>query len=250
MTQRDTHKLLEEIAERVKHDEGFNTRLVSYRAATIIGLCKGPAILELGCGDGLITCELARYFQRVVAVDGSNIRVERARERLKAIKKKGRVIFCITLFENLELEERFDTVITAGILEHIDDPIEVLRKAGRWLKPTGVITIVVPNAMSLHRRAGRILGLISDEHELTQMDFSVGHKRYYDLDMLKQHIREADLEIDCCGGLVFKPLSNAQMEQLSVEITDAFYELGKELPPEYCAEIWARCTLPKEKGLC
>ena len=89
------------------------------------------------------------------------------------------------------------------------------------------------------------MGLIPDVHELTEQDYYVGHKRYYDLEMLKQHIIESGLAIESMGGILLKPLANAQMEQMSIDITDAFYQLGKKLPPDYCAEIWARCVLPR-----
>jgi 2-polyprenyl-3-methyl-5-hydroxy-6-metoxy-1,4-benzoquinol methylase len=230
----------------IEHEEGFNKRLVSYRAKTIIELCKGQKVLELGCGDGAITEELVKHFSEVVAVDGSKTRIERARKRLASIKdKEGRVAFHISLFEDLKLEDSFDTIICAAILEHVDDPIQILVKAKSWLKEDGHIIIVVPNARSLHRRIGKTMGLISDVHELSERDFAVGHKRYYDVDMLSEDIVKSGLEIESIGGILLKPLSNAQMEQLSAEITNAFYQLGRELPPDYCAEIWARCALQR-----
>lgn len=232
----------------IKHQEGFNERLISYRAKTIVELCKGPKVLELGCGDGLVTQELVKYFDEIVAVDGSGTRADRARKRVESIKdKKGKIAFHISLFEDFELKNSFDTIVAAGILEHVDDPIQILRKAKGWLKEEGSIIIVVPNARSLHRRIGKIMGLISDVHELTEQDFVVGHKRCYDTDMLRNDIVKSGLEIESMGGILVKPLSNTQMEELNPEITDAFYEVSKELPANFCAEIWARCTLPKEE---
>ena len=235
----------------IKHEEGFNERLISYRARTIIELCKGRKVLELGCGDGLVTKELVKNFCEIVAVDGSSARVDRATKRLESVKdNKGRITFHVSLFENFKPKDSFDTIICAEILEHVGDPVQILVEAKSWLRKEGCIIVVVPNARSLHRRIGKIMGLISDVHELSGQDFAVGHKRYYEVDMLSEDIVKSGLEIESMGGILLKPLSNAQMEQLSVEITDAFYELGEELPPEYCAEIWARCVVSKGEDQC
>lgn len=232
----------------IRHDEGFNQRLLAYRARTITELCKGPKILEVGCGDGLITYELAKRFSQIVAIDGSAVRINRVKERIKKLHRN--VVFEVTLLEDFEPNCHFDTIVMTQILEHVKDPILALNRAKTWLKRNGFIIVNVPNAASLHRRVGKAMGLISELHELTEQDFSVGHERYYDLDILKEHITKSGLAIESTGGILLKPLSNAQMEQLSVAATDAFDKVGKELPPEYCAEIWARCTSPKGEAQC
>lgn len=233
----------------LKHDKGFNERLVVYRAKTIRELCKGPKVLELGCGDGLITQELVSYFDDVMAVDASTARVRRAVRRVRAVKdKKAKVTFHVAMFEDFEPQGSFDTIIASNILEHVDTPTQVLRKAKTWLKEGGYIIIVVPNAYSIHRRIGRIMGLLSDVHELTEENIADGHKRTYSTDMLRKDITRSGLRIESIGGVLLKPLSNTQMRELSPEVTDAFYEVGKQLPADYCAEVWARCIL-LEDGL-
>lgn len=235
---------LDDVAKIIKHDEGFNKKLVAYRAETIVKLSKGPKILELGCGDGLVTRELIKHFNEIVAVDGSKIRIERAKKQINSIKyKKGKIMFFVSFFENFKPNTFFDTIVMSGILEHVNDPILILKSYKKWLKKDGYILVVVPNAESLHRRVGKIMGLISDVHELTEQDILVGHKRYYDINLLKNDITKSGLQIESNGGILLKPFSNLQMEKLDSKITDAFFEVGKELPPEYCAEIYVRCTL-------
>lgn len=235
-------RALEKMAS-IKHSKGFNERLISYRAQKIMELCKGTKILEVGCGDGLVTRELVKNFSEVVAVDGSSIRIKRAKKRVQRIPdKKGKISFHVSLFENFDPKTTFDTIVMSEVLEHVDDPILILKKAKNWLRKKGCIVIVVPNAQSLHRRIGKIMNLISDVHELTKQDFLVGHKRYYDINMLRDHITKSGLKIQKWGGILLKPLSNPQMESLEPKITDALYEIGKELP-EYCAEIYTQCNL-------
>ena len=175
----------------IQHNEGFNERLIVYRSMTILDLCKGPKVLELGCGDGLITKELAKLFNKIVAVDGSMTRISRARKHVGRYVEK--VEFDSSLMEDFETRETFDSIILSGILEHLIDPFAILRRIKRWLKRDGYIIIVVPNARSVHRRIGMRMGLIANLYELTEQDISVGHKRYYDSDVLKEHIAESGL---------------------------------------------------------
>jgi len=236
---------LDAIAKQFKQEKGFN-RLLSerYDALKIFELGKGSKVLELGCGEGLITNGLVKQFDRIVAIDGSSVCLRCAKRR---IKNNSKVTFIHSSFESFETDELFDTIIMAHILEHVEDPILLLQKAGRWLNRNGYIIIIVPNAESFHRRVGKIMGLIRDVHELAEADFIAGHRRYYDTNLLREDILSSGLVVERIGGILLKPLSNAQMEQWSPAITDAFYELSKELPPEYCAEIWARCVLPEAK---
>jgi SAM-dependent methyltransferase len=48
--------------------------------------------------------------------------------------------------------ERFGSVLLSQVLEHVEDPHSVLRKARRALRPDGVAYVVVPNASSIWRR--------------------------------------------------------------------------------------------------
>ena len=56
--------------------------------------------------------------------------------------------------EEAELPEgRFASVLLSQVLEHVEDPHLVLRKAHETLRPGGIVFIVVPNAASVWRRA-------------------------------------------------------------------------------------------------
>jgi len=49
------------------------------------------------------------------------------------------------------------------VLEHVDDPVAVLRLVKSWLKPGGRVLAAVPNARSIHRQAAVIMGLLPYE---------------------------------------------------------------------------------------
>ena len=68
---------------------------------------------------------LVKYYKRIVAVDGSSKFCNTMRNRIKMDNLK---VIC-PLFEKLELNEKFDTVIMAHILEHVENPDLIINRA-------------------------------------------------------------------------------------------------------------------------
>lgn len=193
--------------------------------------------MELGCADGLMTQLLVNCFKKVVAVDGSNEFCQITRAKVKADNLE---VVC-SLFENYEPKRTFDTIVMAHILEHVYDPILIIKKIQSWLGEHGVALIDVPNAISIHRQAGVKMGLLNGPDELNDLDKKLGHRRVYTPDTLQKDIQEGGLKIRKRGGVFLKLLTNSQIEKwFTKEMMDAFYELGKDYPG-IAAEIYAVC---------
>ncbi|MFH0713767.1 MAG: class I SAM-dependent methyltransferase [Candidatus Micrarchaeota archaeon] len=240
----NTKDELEKLASVHYDKESLYPDLMRYGSQAIIELSKGPKILEVGCGDGLMTKELAKHFNEIVAIDGSETRLERTKKIVDAEHIKNLTIkFHCTLFEDFTINDKFDTVIATHVLEHVDDPARILEKIKEWLAPKGIVIISVPNATSIHRQIGKKLGLIKDLHELGANDFALGHQRYYDLATLKNEIEQSGLKIERTRGIFVKPFHNAQMEKLDPQMIKAFYDISKDMPPEICAEVCVACTI-------
>ncbi|MEM3736463.1 MAG: class I SAM-dependent methyltransferase [Candidatus Bathyarchaeia archaeon] len=236
--------------------EPFEATLAKYQVKKLIELCKGPRVLDVGCGDGTITRELCKHFTYVDGVDASKTQVDIAKKNVSC------VTFYVSTIEDFEPKDKYDSIVMVDILEHIEDPVKALKKIKLWLKRDGYIVIQVPNALSLNRRIGKIMGLIKECYDLTPYDVKVGHKRLYDINLLRQHIKASGLKMESWGGIFLKPLSNPQMEWLchfglwgkrergwgdetarwNERYCDALYEIGKLLP-EYCTILYARCLL-------
>lgn len=225
--------------------EGFNAVLLRLRYKEISKYFKGESCLELGCSDGEGTKALLAKFKKIVAVDGSERSIKRAKEFIKSRK----VSFVVSLFEELDLDEKFDTVILAHILEHVDNPQIVLEAAKKYVKAGGVIIVDVPNAFSIHRQAGALMKMIKEEHSLNEADLSIGHQRVYDWKLFKDEVKKAGLKIIAEGGLFLKPFSNAQMaKMLDEKGIKAFNELGKR-HPDIASEIYLICKIPQWKKI-
>lgn len=240
------------------HSE-YNKYLARYKVLSCLEHIRGGSLLDLACGDGMMTEMFAQKVSRVVGVDANGAHVAEARKRLP------KATFYECLIEDLELDEKFDTVTMLDLLEHVVDPIEVLRKAATFLNDNGILIIHVPNANAINRRLAVLMGTLESCEELSPFDLQIaGHRRSYTLDTLKADIAMAGLKIESTGGIFYKMLSTPQMDWFlknglweeggfgwgrvggeqkdwRAEFCRASYELGKQ-HPEDCNIIFACIT--------
>jgi len=194
--------------------------------------------LELGSADGIMTEKLLPDFETLTVVDGSQIFLDQIRTRITSPKLR----LVHGLFETFQPEQKYSTIFMTHIIEHLEDPVGVLKKARGWLAPGGRILIAVPNAKSLHRYIGVKLGMLERIDAFNEQDVALGHKRVYAPEMLRAHVGEAGLNIIKFGGLMVKPLSNRQIEkQWSEDLIEAFFALSEDMP-ELCSEIYVVTT--------
>lgn len=124
-----------------------NLRLAR-RADFIINSCKigpGVKVLEIGCGTGMFTKQLARTGAFVTAIDLFEGFLDIARNQVNA----ANVVFRVGQAEALEgfLEANFDAVCGVSVLHHLDIQ-SALRRVYRVLKPGGRIAFSEPNMLN------------------------------------------------------------------------------------------------------
>ncbi|HZT73252.1 MAG TPA: class I SAM-dependent methyltransferase [Terriglobales bacterium] len=212
-------------------------KLIRYRFHALQPHFRPGAFLELGSGDGEMTALLTGVAQHLVVVDGSP-------ELLAELPDAPNLQKICALFEEFEPGMRFNTVIADHVLEHVLDPVALLKRAANWVAPGGRLLVGVPNALSVHRLAAVKMGLLSHPAALNDRDRALGHRRVYTLAELRRDLVEAGLTIAATGGVFLKPLSHAQMQEHWTDaMLAAFFELGAEFP-QNAAEIYAACEPP------
>ncbi len=132
--------------------------------------------LEVGCGRGNLTARVARHCKRFVAFD---ISPEAGRiARAKSSQIAG-VDVLLAAIDSLPFRERFDAVILAEVLEHLDDDAGALERAIGLLADDGHAIVTVPAHQSMW----------------TEQDDAAGHKRRYARDEIRSLLERGGLEI-------------------------------------------------------
>lgn len=212
-------------------------RMMIERELEILGRYRqsGASSLEVGCGDGYSTMLLAPLFPGMEVIEPAAGNIELLRRRLPGITVHN------CLLEDFPTSRKFDRLFFLNVIEHVEDPVASLRQLRCLLRDEGLIFISAPNCMSLNRRAGFHMGLLSTYEQMAPKDFEVGHRRLYTVDMMREHCELAGLKVLEMKGLYMKPLSERQMMQLGEAAIRAFHRLGEDVP-QYCASILAIAT--------
>jgi 2-polyprenyl-3-methyl-5-hydroxy-6-metoxy-1,4-benzoquinol methylase len=101
-----------------------------------IGRCR---LLDFGCGAGLFLSRMHRRGWQAMGLDFSEKVVKQIREKLKLPALTG------TLPHPDLAPKSFDLVTLWHSLEHVHQPLEILREAHRLLAPGGKVLVAVPN---------------------------------------------------------------------------------------------------------
>ena len=205
----------------------------------VISRLTGERILELGVGDQVWTPKLVNRFDDVTSIDGSAELLAAMQQNLAGKLAGRRWTPVLSLVEEYQPRTTFDTILATFVLEHVDNPSLILSFARRkWLKDGGRLAVVVPHALSLHRRLAVKMGLASYPGELGDTDHRMGHTRCFTYYEMKKLLIEADFQIVEEKGMFTKVLPNNMLVQCNDEQIRGMFELGLELPIEYSAIIY------------
>jgi SAM-dependent methyltransferase len=105
----------------------------------------GGSVLEVGCGLGLMLAAFSQHGWRATGI-------ERNAEVIARIHPMPGVEITTRAVEELPLEARFDLIVMFHVLEHIGDPVQLLRGCARRLAPGGRLIVNVPNFGSWQAR--------------------------------------------------------------------------------------------------
>jgi 2-polyprenyl-3-methyl-5-hydroxy-6-metoxy-1,4-benzoquinol methylase len=236
----DEQQHLERIASDSWYARGANARTIDYSFRIFSRYFRGDSILEMGPAEGVMTNLLAAMGKRLTLLEGSARFCEDLRRRFP------RATVAHALFEDYRPGEQFDCIVLGHVLEHVLDPVGILRAARSWLKPEGRVLAAVPNARSLHRQAAVIMGLLRSEDELNEADRHHGHRRVFNPETFRNAFLQAGLAIEVFGGYWLKPVSNRQIEETwSPEMLEAFMKLGERYP-DIAGEIYVVARLPHQ----
>jgi 2-polyprenyl-3-methyl-5-hydroxy-6-metoxy-1,4-benzoquinol methylase len=114
------------------------------------------AVLDFGCGSGVMLPFLSRISDRVVAADVDLIPLNKMMSLLPLSDVEIRDLNCTRLADIDPAS--FDLVLALDVLEHMDDLSGVLRDLVRIAVPGGMIIVSGPTENFLYRMGRRLAG--------------------------------------------------------------------------------------------
>jgi 2-polyprenyl-3-methyl-5-hydroxy-6-metoxy-1,4-benzoquinol methylase len=156
-----------------------------------------PRVLDVGCGEGYFTAQLARAKAAVVGVDVSAEALRRARARhpqleLQAIDAGG----------SWPLPDAsFDLVWAGEVIEHVADTAAWLSEVRRVLRPRGQLLLSTP----AHGRVAMLALALSGSRFDRHFDPLSDHLRFYSARALRRLLEDfgfEDVDVRAAGGPV------------------------------------------------
>ena len=140
----------------------------------------GSRVLEVGCGIGTMSRRIVEVAERLVCIEPNVNCAARAREVLEGDPRITLRLCHLEECNRAELaQQRFDTIVCANVLEHIEDDIPALQLFRDLVAPTGGrVLIFVPAVQAAYG----------------PLDAALGHHRRYSKRSLRSAFSAAGLE--------------------------------------------------------
>jgi 2-polyprenyl-3-methyl-5-hydroxy-6-metoxy-1,4-benzoquinol methylase len=127
----------------MKFERIADKKRVNFIAAALRqNVAPGDLILDVGCGNGIITRYIGELGYHVIGVDNS----EKAIAKAAASNYLRNVEFKVLSADKLTSEPaKYAAVICSEVLEHLADPASLLRNMRTSLRDDGIVVVTVPN---------------------------------------------------------------------------------------------------------
>ena len=146
---------------------------------------KKSYILDVGCGEGQLGYILNL---KECLIDGLDINIDRLNDRRKYYQN----IFLADIKQFEIKNSGYDYVVFSDMLEHVENPGEILNNAFKLLSSNGKIIISFPNVGYFMNRLGLLFGNwnYTEEGILDKT-----HLRFFTLETAKKLIKSSDYYI-------------------------------------------------------
>lgn len=131
---------------------------------TYLPTAHGHAI-DIGCGSGYFAAELKNIGFEVLGIDFNPAMIQLARDKYKIPARVARVETLLTS------PERYEVALLIHVLEHVEDPLNLLKSIREILTPQGILLIELPNrerfSINRHLKKGQLGWHEYPPHHLT-----------------------------------------------------------------------------------
>ncbi|WP_432666863.1 class I SAM-dependent methyltransferase [Wukongibacter baidiensis] len=94
--------------------------------------------LDIGCGSGILTTELSKYYNKVIGIDISDNMLKLAQFK----RQKSNINYIHMDAHSMDFNTKFDFIVSRTTFHHIIDVPSVLNRAKQLLAPSGKMVIL------------------------------------------------------------------------------------------------------------
>lgn len=159
------------------------------------------AVIDIGCGGGLVTEPLRRMGAKVTGIDAD----ENAIKIACAHAEKSNLQIDYVLGDAANLKEKYDVVISLEVIEHVSNPANFIKICCDRLKPGGLLIMSTLNRTP----KSYALGIVAAEYVLGWVPRGTHKwKKFVKPSEIIRHARPFGLKPVDTTGLIFNPLKN------------------------------------------
>lgn len=192
-------------------------------------------ILEVGCGDGSITLPLSRLGGTVRAFDLDENLVHGVK---RSIAERGITNITVNRDDAYTFDAndvKYDVIVISEVLEHTDQPADIVSKLRTHLAPRGILIATVPNGYGPWELKNKFLKLAKLN---TTKDKECGHHhvQFFTFGSFTRMLNEHDLLLvgfaksDVLSGLSYCASKNGVVAGIDLALAD--------LSPLWLASGW------------
>lgn len=136
-----SYRVVGYLAQKVEGD-GIHPkhRIMNYHSFFVDNVNEGDNVLDIGCGNGALTYDVAKKAGQVMGIDLNEKSISFARQRYSG---ENIEYICGNVLNDLP-DERFDVVILSNVLEHIEERVQFLKHL-REMAPKFLIRVPMIN---------------------------------------------------------------------------------------------------------
>ena len=170
-----------------------NTNHHNYLIKSVINILKdldisNTELLDVGCGNGVLTSEVSKFFKQTTGIDLSGTGIETAQK----LNSEKLTFENISLDEMIEREKKFKFISSFEVIEHQYLPDDFLNKIYQLLEDDGTFLVTTPYNGYIKNLIISILG--KHDWHFNPL-WRHGHIKFFSINTLTDILKECNFEV-------------------------------------------------------
>lgn len=120
--------------------------LIYRKTSMLMNMKKKKSFIDIGCGEGWVLNEFSKHGHTVLGLDFSKYGIEKFHPHFLNFFEQGNIYDLLK--QKVKARSHFDIVLLANVIEHVVNPIKLLKTIKKMMLPDSLLIIVAPNDFS------------------------------------------------------------------------------------------------------